>query len=58
MVFFLAFCTISTLLYGLALWITHHQLRWRYIGLIQIALTAAYLISIFFMAHQMQDYWR
>ncbi len=45
---------ISTLVYTLGLWLTHTRLRWRYIGLLQIALSGLYLMVIFYVAGLMQ----
>jgi hypothetical protein len=45
---------ISTLIYATGLWLTHTRLRWRYVGLLQIALNGGYLIAIFYSAGLMQ----
>lgn len=47
---------ISTLIYGICLWLTHILLRWRYIGLVQIALSGCYLIIIFYAAGLFQSH--
>ncbi len=47
---------ITTLIYGVCLWLTHTRLRWRYIGLLQIALSGGYLMVIFYAAGLAQSH--
>lgn len=47
---------ISTLVYGICLWLTHARLRWRYVGLLQIALSGCYLIIIFYAVGFVQSH--
>ncbi|HRD49598.1 MAG TPA: hypothetical protein PL166_08360 [Candidatus Contendobacter sp.] len=47
---------ITTLIYGVCLWLTHAWLRWRYVGLLQIALSGCYLIIIFYAVGLVQSH--
>lgn len=47
---------ITTLIYGVCLWLTHARLRWRYVGLLQIALSGCYLILIFYAVGLVQNH--
>ncbi|CDH45575.1 hypothetical protein [Candidatus Contendibacter odensensis] len=47
---------ISTPIYGMCLWLTHTRLHWRYVGLLQIALSGCYLIIVFYAAGLAQSH--
>lgn len=53
MIQFIIVALIITAFYSVCLWFTHKAVHWQYIGLVQIAVTGCYLISIFYVASEL-----